>query len=282
MKKILLIIFLVFFNFTVFSQIQGQNPVCQYQSGVQYYYVSAQPIQWAVWNVPQGSTIVSTSINSFYIGNVHWYKAILVVNFGNAAVSGNILLNIKIQLYDAFNETFAVNVISTSSTNANALTGINNVYTGSSYTYSVPLDSNVTSYQWTLPTGAIGTSTTNSISVTYSINSVSGYLIVKRLYSCGMITDTYLPITVNPALGLNQIQKDNFVYYPNPVNNVVNFENNYTIKKIILFNLLGQRVEEKEINSLSGQLDMSKLPTGNYLLMVKTENGESTVKLVKN
>ncbi|MCX6171795.1 MAG: hypothetical protein NT048_03025 [Flavobacterium sp.] len=127
-EKKLLIIFLVFFNFTVFSQIQGQNPVCQYQSGVQYYYVSAQPIQWAVWNVPQGSTIVSTSINSFYIGNVRWYKAILVVNFGNAAVSGNILLNIKIQLYDGFNVTFAVNVISTSSTNGNALTGINNVY----------------------------------------------------------------------------------------------------------------------------------------------------------
>ncbi|MCX6171796.1 MAG: T9SS type A sorting domain-containing protein [Flavobacterium sp.] len=97
-----------------------------------------------------------------------------------------------------------------------------------------------------------------------------------------MITDTYLPITVNPALGLNQSQKDHFVYYPNPVNNVVNFENNNPILKITLFNLLGQRVEEKEINSLSGQLDMSKLPTGNYLLRIKTENGESTVKLVKN
>lgn len=91
-----------------------------------------------------------------------------------------------------------------------------------------------------------------------------------------------LAITVNAALGLNQIQKDHFVYYPNPVNNVVNFENNYPIKKITLFNLLGQRVEEKEINSLSGQLDMSKLPTGNYLLKIKTDNGESTIKLVKN
>ena len=40
--------------------------------------------------------------------------------------------------------------------------------------------------------------------------------------------------------------------------------------------------EEKEINSLSGQLDMSKLPTGNYLLKIKTDNGESTIKLVKN
>ena len=90
-----------------------------------------------------------------------------------------------------------------------------------------------------------------------------------------------LAITVNATLGLNDLQKDKFVYYPNPVSNVVNFENYNTILKITLFNLLGQRVEEKEINSLSGQLDMSKLPTGNYLLRFKTENGESTVKLVK-
>jgi len=91
-----------------------------------------------------------------------------------------------------------------------------------------------------------------------------------------------LAITVNATLGLNDLQKDQFVYYPNPVSNVVNFENYNTILKITLFNILGQRVEEKEINSLSGQLDMSKLPTGNYLLRFKTENGESTVKLVKN
>ncbi len=90
-----------------------------------------------------------------------------------------------------------------------------------------------------------------------------------------------LAITVNATLGLNDLQKDKFVYYPNPVSNVVNFENYNTILKITLFNLLGQRVEEKEINSLSGQLDMSKLPTGNYLLRFKTESGESTVKLVK-
>ena len=91
-----------------------------------------------------------------------------------------------------------------------------------------------------------------------------------------------LAITVNITLGLNDLQKDNFVYYPNPVSSVVNFGNNNTILKITLFNLLGQRVEEKEINSLSGQLDMSKLPIGNYLLIVKTDNGESTIRLVKN
>lgn len=90
-----------------------------------------------------------------------------------------------------------------------------------------------------------------------------------------------LAITVTLPLGLNDLQKDKFIYYPNPVSSVVNFENNNPILKITLFNLLGQRVEEKEINSLSGQLDMSKLPSGNYLLKFKTDNGESIIKLVR-
>lgn len=61
----------------------------------------------------------------------------------------------------------------------------------------------------------------------------------------------------------------------------MNFENSNPISKITLFNLLGQLVAKKEINALSGPLDMSKLPTGNYLLRFKTDNGESIIKLVK-
>jgi uncharacterized repeat protein (TIGR03803 family) len=91
-----------------------------------------------------------------------------------------------------------------------------------------------------------------------------------------------LAITVTLTLDLNNFIKDDFKCYPNPVKNIVNFENNNTILKITLFNLLGQVIQEKEINSLSGHLDMSNLPIGNYSLKVKTNNGESNIKLVKN
>ncbi len=118
----------------------------------------------------------------------------------------------------------------------------------------------------------------NPISNTTLLVNGSTYYVTQTNNGC---ESSPLAITVTVALGLNGFSKDKFVCYPNPVNNVVNFENNNPILKITLFNLLGQRVEEKEINSLSGQLDMSKLPTGNYLLKFKTDNGESTIKLVK-
>jgi hypothetical protein len=53
-----------------------------------------------------------------------------------------------------------------------------------SITYSIPAIANVTSYIWTIPSGAIGTSTTNSISVNYGSNS------------CGIGTSSTLAITV--------------------------------------------------------------------------------------
>jgi hypothetical protein len=123
------------------------------------------------------------------------------------------------------------------------------------------------------------TSYVNPIVNTTLLVNGSTYYVTQTNNGC---ESSPLAITVNITLGLNDLQKDNFVYYPNPVSSVVNFGNNNTILKITLFNLLGQRVEEKEINSLSGQLDMSKLPIGNYLLIVKTDNGESTIRLVKN
>ncbi len=64
--------------------------------------------------------------------------------------------------------------------------------------YSVPAITNATSYTWTLPTGATGTSTTNSITVNYGTSAVSGNITVKGTNSCGNGTESSLAITVNP------------------------------------------------------------------------------------
>ena len=57
---------------------------------------------------------------------------------------------------------------------------------------------NATGYVWTLPTGATGTSTTNSITVGYSNTAVSGNVTVKAINDCGETTVKSLAITVNP------------------------------------------------------------------------------------
>jgi PKD-like domain/Secretion system C-terminal sorting domain len=78
-----------------------------------------------------------------------------------------------------------------------AITGFTSVCVGSSNTYSVPLVAGVT-YNWTLPGGWSGTSTTNLIIAT--AGATNGNISVSASNSCGTSTLSTLGITVNSAL----------------------------------------------------------------------------------
>jgi len=82
---------------------------------------------------------------------------------------------------------------------ADTITGSSVVCQGqTSVTYSVPTITNATSYIWTLPSGASGTSNTNTITVNYSTYAVSGSIAVKGSNSFGTGDSSSLAITVNP------------------------------------------------------------------------------------
>jgi len=72
----------------------------------------------------------------------------------------------------------------------------------------VPTIANATSYVWTLPGGATGTSTTNSITLNYGTSAVSGNITVKGTNTCGNGATSTFAITVNnkpntPVISLN-------------------------------------------------------------------------------
>jgi hypothetical protein len=82
-----------------------------------------------------------------------------------------------------------------------------------SVTYTVPTILNATTYLWTLPTGATGTSTTRNITVDYSASAVSGTITVKGNNSCGYGASSNLPVTVNPLPATPIItQNDNILH----------------------------------------------------------------------
>ena len=62
--------------------------------------------------------------------------------------------------------------------------------------YSVPLIPNATFYSWEFPSGVYGTSSTNSISVTYSTESVSGVISVRGQGGCGYGDPSFLNVNV--------------------------------------------------------------------------------------
>ncbi len=80
---------------------------------------------------------------------------------------------------------------------AGTITGSQHICSGGTiFSYSTSPILNATSYQWTLPSGSSGTSSTNSISVNYGVNASSGNISVKGSNSCGDGSISNLAVTV--------------------------------------------------------------------------------------
>lgn len=63
--------------------------------------------------------------------------------------------------------------------------------------YTIPLIKNATSYIWTLPSGATGNSTTNSIAVNYNISAQPGNVTVKGINDGGEGLESTLAINIH-------------------------------------------------------------------------------------
>src|SRR5690554_4700169 len=90
-----------------------------------------------------------------------------------------------------------------------------------------------------------------------------------------------LEVTVQVTVGREDFDSFAFRFYPNPVGDVLNLSSNSEISNINLFNMLGQKVTVVA-NANNTQVDMSALPTGNYIISITIEGVTKTFKVVKN
>jgi len=174
--------------------ISGVTTVCKGQNNVLYTVPVIANATSYQWTLPSGATGTSTtnSIN---------------VNYGTTAVSGNIIVKGINPCGAGVTSTLAI-TINPLPSNAGAITGTATVCQGqNSVIYSVPAIANVTSYQWTLPSGASGTSTTNSITVDYGLAAVSGNITVKGVNSCGAgVASVFAVNVINCSLPSNNFK----------------------------------------------------------------------------
>lgn len=168
--------------------IAGNPSVCQGQSNVTYTVPSIAGATSYVWTLPAGFSGTSTT-NS------------IIVNIANNAVTGNISVYATNACGMGLSSNSNVTVNAVPDT-ASVIAGLTTVCQGQqSVTYTVPSINNATSYTWTLPAGATGTSTTNSITLNYANFAVSGVLKVKGQNACGFGQESQISITVNPLPG---------------------------------------------------------------------------------
>jgi hypothetical protein len=177
-------------------------------------------------------------------------------------------------------------------TKPSAITGDTLVCRNSSnVTYTVPDISRATMYVWTLPSGATGTSTTNSISVNFENTAVSGNIIVKGSNDCGDGTESTLAITVNNNCNQNSIDNissSNIVkVHPNPTTGPLEILINEPLKSeysIKVFNSVGGLMQTvlKLENEKITQINLSDYPSGMYFIQIISKNKIYNSKIIKN
>lgn len=88
-------------------------------------------------------------------------------------------------------------------------------------------------------------------------------------------------VTVVITLSTNDFDNSSFTFYPNPTDGIVQLSYNKSISGVIVNNLLGQVLLNKEVNSNQVEIDLSNLPNAVYLIRVNSENGSKVIKVVK-
>ncbi|RWW98872.1 Ig-like domain-containing protein [Flavobacterium cerinum] len=106
------------------------------------------------------------------------------------------------------------------------------------------------------------------------------YFGVQVIEAC--VSEEVLNVTVGIIMGRDQFNKDQFTYYPNPVNNVLNLSSITEITSVGIFNLLGQQISFDQPNALEVKVDMTSCIEGIYLIKIGAANNTvKTIKIVK-
>lgn len=121
----------------------------------------------------------------------------------------------------------------------------------------------------------------NSLIVNAAVTAGQTYYVRVAGYSDDQVGSFCLRVSRNQLLSNEGFDSNNFTYYPNPVKNVLNLSYNQEITSVEVFNLLGQKMSVNAIGANQGQVDMSNLASGTYMVKVTADNKVRTIKVIK-
>jgi uncharacterized membrane protein len=115
--------------------------------------------------------------------------------------------------------------------------------------------------------------------VTFESDGVSSYFImVEGTNGSG---DFEITIDCENLMGLDGNAFQNFSIAPNPADDQVVLRNTVALERIVLHNIMGQRLEVIESNNLEQRLSVGHLAPGVYLVTVEIQGAKHTVPVVK-
>ena len=84
----------------------------------------------------------------------------------------------------------------------------------------------------------------------------------------------------NASLSTEDFAINEVTIYPNPTTSLLNFKSAIQVEKILIYNMLGQLVQEEKVNALEGTINIEKLVQGTYL--VKVNDIDKGYTIIKN
>lgn len=119
-------------------------------------------------------------------------------------------------------------------------------------------------------------------SITIATTAGTVYLVNVGEYSSG--TDNpegSFRIQITSDLSSSEFDITNLKVYPNPIKNVLNVSFSQEINSVEVYNMIGQKVKSVQVNATEGQLDMSSLTSGAYVVKVYANEQVKTIKMIK-
>ncbi len=108
-------------------------------------------------------------------------------------------------------------------------------------------------------------------------------VVANQTYYCfvvntGAVTDI---IFDNCQLSTESNEIEGFAYYPNPANDRVNLSSVDNIEKVAVYNILGQKLMDLNVNATTTELNVSNLAAGTYIMEVTVNGQRGTYKVIK-
>ena len=197
--------------------ITGSPSVCAGDNGIPYSTTTIPNTTWYIWTIPAGASIASGTGTSS-----------ITVNFSSSATPGNIIVTGNNSCGNGMSSPSFPVAISQMPVAAGTITGPDVVCAGTNGAiYSVAPITNATTYDWTIPSGAMITAGagTSQIMVSFSPVPGTGIITVKGTSACGsgavspdfpvtMIASQAAPVvTANGALLTSSTLIGNQWYY---------------------------------------------------------------------
>ncbi len=136
-------------------------------------------------------------------------------------------------------------------------------------------------YLWTFQGGTPATSSSkNPPVVTYNTSGTFNVTLkVSNAFGSvnSLVKTGYVYVG---GVGVDEISESGIKVYPNPVKDILNVETGSNIQMIQIFNVAGQLVINKQLDSKTASVNTSSLKAGIYMLKVTTENATIERKVV--